>query len=125
MAFLIRTTSFLVAVASLLLVATADATPCDGQELLSALQPLKANANYSTCQMDATAAAICASSACQALMGPLAALDLPSCELSLKGVTFHSMSLKTLNANSCTGTDPSQVDVSDATKLRTILRLLT
>jgi len=96
---------------------------CSMAELLSALQPLRSNADYTACQGDSTAAALCESSACQALMAPLAALTLPTCQVSRKGVVFNTLALRSISSASCSQATQTQ-NISDTKMLWTILRLL-
>ncbi|GMF18630.1 unnamed protein product [Phytophthora lilii] len=117
-----RTTMSRLLVVVATVAAVANAATC--QNLLPALQPLRSSANYSTCQVDASAAAICTSTACASLMAPLAALDLPTCQLSLKGISFNTASLKLLRANSCAQPQQRVDKVSAPNMLLTILRLL-
>ncbi|KAL3669433.1 hypothetical protein V7S43_005827 [Phytophthora oleae] len=95
---------------------------CNNSQLLEALQPLKTQANYSSCQVDANAAAICASSACKSLMTPLAALNLPGCQISFKGVNFSSLALKAITPASCEASSKQRPSLF--AMMRTILRLL-
>ncbi|KAG1708066.1 hypothetical protein DVH05_024751 [Phytophthora capsici] len=95
---------------------------CNNQQLIEALQPLTTQVNYSTCQVDANAAAICASSACKSLMTPLAALKLPECQISFKGDNFSSLALKAIASTSCEVSSKQRPSLF--AMMRTILRLL-
>ncbi|KAE9145921.1 hypothetical protein PF001_g7557 [Phytophthora fragariae] len=87
--------------------------------------PLRSDGNYRTCQVDANAASICVSSACKSLMTPLASLDLPVCQLALKGVVFNTAALRSISSTSCQQQQQQpQQDVSVALMLWTILRLM-
>ncbi|KAG6617036.1 elicitin-like protein SOL12 [Phytophthora cinnamomi] len=105
-------------------VAASSSASCNTAEFLSALQPLRSDASYNTCQVDAQAAAICVSAACQSLMAPLAALDLPLCQLSLKGVAFNTAALRSLSSASCQQQQQQQSTASAANMLWTILQLM-
>ncbi|EGZ07268.1 hypothetical protein PHYSODRAFT_306489 [Phytophthora sojae] len=105
-------------------VVAGSAASCNTSELLSALQPLRSSANYSMCQVDANAAAICVSSACKSLMAPLAGLNLPVCQLALKGIEFNTAALRSLSSASCQQQQQFQQDASAANMLWTILRLM-
>ncbi|ETN05567.1 hypothetical protein PPTG_14271 [Phytophthora nicotianae INRA-310] len=102
-------------------VATSSAL-CNNSELTATLQPLRANVNYSTCQVDANAAAICASSACKSLMAPFATFNLPPCQVSFKGVNFNTFALRDIHTSDCEF--PTQSQISTGAMMRTILRLL-
>ncbi|KAG7388163.1 hypothetical protein PHYPSEUDO_012965 [Phytophthora pseudosyringae] len=129
MSSLLRLLRLLVLLATFALLspaATSSSSSCDKDQLVAvSLQPLRSNANYATCQVDASAAAICASPACKSLMASVAALALPTCQLGLKGVSFNTLALKSMIASSCQqSTRQNQEGPSDADMLWTLLRLL-
>ncbi|KAG6972964.1 hypothetical protein JG688_00003741 [Phytophthora aleatoria] len=102
MTFVPRVLVFLFTFTHLSSTATSSAS-CNNSQLAVALEPLRTHVNYSTCQVDANAAAICASSACKSLMAPLAAFNLPMCQVSLKGANFNTFALKSIRPSNSSG----------------------
>ncbi|KAG2764291.1 hypothetical protein Pcac1_g24059 [Phytophthora cactorum] len=121
MTFVPRVLVFLFTFTHLSSTATSSAS-CNNSQLAVALEPLRTHVNYSTCQVDANAAAICASSACKSLMALLAAFNLPMCQVSLKGANLNTFGLKSIRPSNCQSTTQSQT--STGAMMRTILRLL-
>jgi hypothetical protein len=102
-----KTTSLLMASATAITAlsspAVVSAAECNTASLVVTLLPLLFNSNFSTCQSDSgytifpytglpdatQSAAICASTACVALLEAAAEIDLPDCTITYDGTAYN------------------------------------
>jgi hypothetical protein len=106
MSSLVRLVLLLIA---LLPVAVADdVVGCSKSKLLAVLQPLKSNANYSTCQSQLKPSTrLCSVAACKPLIAPMTALSLPNCTDEETGFSYNPAALKWQSSAVCEETgDP-------------------
>ncbi|RLN56618.1 hypothetical protein BBJ28_00013376 [Nothophytophthora sp. Chile5] len=105
---------FVVAFLTLLTPHVVRADACNMTELAEALLPLTTNAKYPTCVADVGVslpftsmptdeqlAAMCASSACEALLAIAVTLDLPDCEVTVNGTAYNVLLVRARRAQQC------------------------